>query len=112
MTSPQRRSTPRPWYCNDRLVDDYRATLRDGGDLSMYKSLKFIRSIIVNLGIIGLAYYSLSLGADPTIVGGSAIVVLGGYNGLELGDYVAAIRAYKEVQHQEATSQSNEQHDE
>jgi len=64
----------------------------------MFKTLKLIRSIIVNVGIIALGIYALVLGADPTIVGAVAILVLGGYNGLELSDYAAAARAYNELQ--------------
>ena len=96
MTTSQRPQ--RPWYCNDRLVDDHKASIRDGGDLSMFRTLKLIRSIIVNIGIIVLGIYALVLGADPTIVGAVAILVLGGYNGLELSDYAAAVRAYNELQ--------------
>ena len=101
MTTSQRPQ--RPWYCNDRLVEDHKASIRDGGDLSMFKLLKLIRSIIVNIGIIALGIYALVLGADPTIVGGVAILVIGGYNGLELGDYAAALRAYNELQTEAST---------
>jgi len=94
----------RPWYCSDRLVDDYRASIaRDGGDLSMFKALKLLRSIIVNIGIIGLGLYSLRLGADPTVVGGVGIITLGAYNGLELSDYLAALRAYSELQGEDSS---------
>lgn len=96
MTIPDRPR--RPWYCNDRLVDDHKASIRDGGDLSMFKTLKLVRSIIVNIGIIVLGIYALHLGADPTIVGAVSIFVVGGYNGLELGDYAAAVHAYQEIQ--------------
>jgi hypothetical protein len=106
MTTPHRPS--RPWYCNDALVEDYRESIAaDGGDLSMFKALKLVRSIIVNLGIIGLGAYSLRLGADPTFVGGLAIATLAGYNGLELSDYLAALRAYSELQ-RETTDDTNE----
>lgn len=88
----------RPWYCPNRLVDDHKASIRDGGDLSMFKTLKLLRSIIVNIGIISLGIYALFLGADPTIVGAVAIFVVGAYNGLELSDYAAAVRAYNEIQ--------------
>jgi len=94
------KQTPRPWYCSDRLTDDYRASIArgEGGDLSMFKLLKLLRSLLVNSGIIGLAAYALSLGADPTLIGSIALVVLGGYNGLEIGDYLSALQAYAEVQ--------------
>jgi len=95
----------RPWYCQDRLVEDYRESIaRDGGDLEMFKALKLVRSIIVNLGIIGLGLYSLRLGADPTVVGGVGIITLGAYNGLELSDYLAALRAYSEIQAENSNS--------
>jgi hypothetical protein len=89
----------RPWYVSDRACDDYVATLgKDGGDLQMLKTLKLLRSIIVNVGIIAIGIYSIAVGADPTIIGFAALAVLGGYNGLELHDYASLLQAYKEVQ--------------
>ena len=35
---------------------------------------------------------------DPTLLGFLALSVLGAYNGLELGDYLALVQAYNEVQ--------------
>ena len=93
----QQTPSPRPWYCIDRLVDDYKVSIADG-DLRMYKLLKIFRSILVNAGLIGLTTYALLLGADPTIVATAAIVVLGGYNGIEIADYASAIQAYNEMQ--------------
>lgn len=97
MTTPHRPS--RPWYCNDALVEDYRESIAaDGGDLSMFKIVKLLKSIIVNVGIISAGIYALSLGGDPTILGGLTIFTLGAYNGLELSDYLSALRAYAELQ--------------
>jgi len=91
--------TRRPWYCSDRAIDEYRSTLTaDDQDLPMLKTLKIARSIIVNVGIIALGAYSLSLGADPTWIGGLTIATLAGYNGIEISDYFALVRAYQEVQ--------------
>jgi len=98
----------RPWFCSDEIVDEYRTTLSDGERLPMLKTLKIIRAIIVNLGIILLAVYSLRLGADPTIVGGLGIITLAGYNGLELSDYLAALRAYSELQAEASQSDDSE----
>lgn len=64
----------------------------------MFKMFKILRAIIVNLGIIGLAAYALYLGADPTVSLISSLAVLGAYNGLELGDYMALLQAYNELQ--------------
>lgn len=91
---------PRPWYCSDRLVDDYRESIAadTGGDLEMFKIVKLLKSIIVNVGIITAGIYALSLGGDPTILGGLTIFTLGAYNGLELSDYLSALRAYAELQ--------------
>lgn len=91
------QQNPRPWYAPDGLVDDYVNSLTTGGDLKMLKTLKILRAIIVNLGVIGITGYALFLGADPTIVGGFALAVFGGYNGLEIGDYAALLQAYAEV---------------
>jgi len=89
----------RPWYISDRACDEYRQVAHDDdGEFRMLKSLKILRSIIVNLGIIAIGLYSISLGGDPTIVGTLALLVIGGYNGLEFSDYLALVRAYNEVQ--------------
>lgn len=90
----------RPWYISDRACDEYRQVARDDGEFRMLKSLKILRSIIVNVGIIAIGIYSISLGGDPTIVGTLALLVIGGYNGLEFSDYLALVRAYNEVQNE------------
>jgi hypothetical protein len=60
---------PRPWYVPDALVDDYRVVATSGGDLRMLRTLKILRSIIVNLGIIGVTLFALlGTGADATWV--------------------------------------------
>jgi len=64
----------------------------------MLKTLKLLRSIIVNLGILVISLYAVSQGGNATLLGSLALFVLGGYNGLEFTDYLALIRAYKEVQ--------------
>lgn len=91
----------RPWYVSDRACDEYRQTLSDGdrgGDLRMLKALKILRSILVNLGIIAIALFSIRAGASPNAIGFLALAVLGGYNGLEVSDYFALVQAYQEVQ--------------
>jgi len=87
----------RPWYCNDRLVDDWRAVERNGGDLKVLKSLKIARSIIVNLGIIGITLTALYLGGDVTVLGSLGLFVLGSYNGIEVLDYLSLAQAIVEV---------------
>jgi|APHM01.1.fsa_nt_gi hypothetical protein len=91
------RADPRPWYCHSRLTDDYIKIANSGGDLRMLKTLKIVRSIIVNLGIIGVSAYSLLEGADPTWVGIVGIVTLGLYNGVEVADYAALAQAFVEA---------------
>ena len=88
----------RPWYCSDRMVDDWVTVERQGGDLKMLKGLKILRSIIVNLGVIGISLFALTEGADPTLVGLGALLVLGGYNGVEAADCAALAQAIAEVQ--------------
>ncbi|MDL0127088.1 hypothetical protein [Halobacterium salinarum] len=89
----------RPWYCRDDVVDEYRLTLtEDGEKLPMLKALKILRAIIVNAGIILIGGYALHLGANPTVIGFTSLAVLGGYNGLELSDYLALVQAVQEVQ--------------
>lgn len=89
----------RPWYCRDGVVDEYKDTLEtDGQRLPMLKTLKILRAIIVNLGVIGIGIYAIQSGAEPTLLGTLALAVLGGYNGLELSDYTALLQAYDEVQ--------------
>jgi len=89
----------RPWYCRDGVVEEYKQTLTVGGeDLPMLKTLKILRSIIVNVGIIGIGVYSIAEGGDPLVIGLVALVTLGLYNGLEISDYAAMLQAYREVQ--------------
>jgi hypothetical protein len=91
----------RPWYINDRACDEYRTTLADGGRLPMLKTLKLIRSIVVNLGLIALSLLAVANGGQPTIIGVLGLLVLGAYNGLEFSDYLALVQAYEEVQNDE-----------
>ena len=91
--------SPRPWYCRDDLVDEYKSTLReDGESLPMLRALKILRAIIVNLGVIAIGLYAISRGGDPTFLGGFGLTILGAYNGVELLDYAALLQAYSEVQ--------------
>ena len=97
--SDTQRTSARPWYCSARQVDEYRETLAaDESDLSMIKTLKIARSLLVNIGIIAIGGYGIAAGGDPTLIATLALAVLGGYNGLELSDYAALVQAYKEVQ--------------
>jgi len=87
----------RKWYHSDEVVDEYRTTLREGGEkLPMLRTLKIIRAIVVNIGVIALSTYAIFRGGDPTLLGVLALSVLGAYNGLELGDYLALVQAYNE----------------
>jgi len=90
----------RPWYISDRACDEYRQVAHDGGDFRMLKALKILRSIVVNAGTMLLFAYLGSLGGDPLLLAGMAFVLLGTYNGLEIGDYLALVQAYNEVQTQ------------
>ena len=94
---------PRPWYVLDALADDYLKVAREGGDLRMLRALKVIRSIIVNLAIIGISAYALYRGGDPTFVSSVALVTLGLYNGVEVADYAALATAFAEVKSESDT---------
>jgi len=88
------------WYCRlapRGLTDDYVHSLSTGGDLRMLKLVKALRVIIVNVCVAVIAGYSLYLGADPTVIGGFALAVFGGYNGIELADLAALLQAYAET---------------
>ena len=85
------------WYVRRRAVDEYKQTLVDEEPLPMLKTLKILRAIIVNLGIMALSGYFVFEGGDPTIIGVLSLAVLGGYNGLELTDYLALVQAVQEV---------------
>jgi hypothetical protein len=87
----------RPWYCNDRLCDEYVTVHRNGGDLRMLKSLKVVRAIVVNLCIAGITYLALMQGADATTIGGIGLASIATYNGIEIGDYLALAQAVAEV---------------
>jgi hypothetical protein len=93
---------PRPWYCLDALVEDYRVVADSGGDLRMLKTLKILRSIIVNLGIIGVTLFALlGTSADATLIATVGIITLGLYNGVEVADYAALAQAFAEVKKSE-----------
>lgn len=97
----------RPWYCNDHLVEDWLTVEREGGDLKMLRSLKIIRSILVNIGVIAVALLSIWSGAEPTLVGTTALVVLGGFNGVEAADYAALAQAVAEVRAEKRDKQDD-----
>lgn len=98
-----KQHSTRPWYCADALVDDYRTVALNGGDLSMLKILKVLRSIIVNIGIVAVTLYTLvATGADPTIIAVIGIGTLGLYNGVEVADYAALATAFAEVKAEQA----------
>ncbi|SNZ18151.1 hypothetical protein SAMN06269185_3262 [Natronoarchaeum philippinense] len=102
-------TTPsRPWYCVDRLVDEYVriAVSQDGGnDLRMLKALKIVRSILVIAAIGTISIYALYLGADPTLVAGLSLPSLAAYAGVEAADYGALVQGFREAQ---AKSQSTD----
>jgi len=64
----------------------------------MLKQLKILRAIVVNIGVLGVGAYGMSLGGDPTLLSIMTLLVVGAYNGLEIGDYLALLQAYQEVQ--------------
>jgi len=105
--SNKQSSQPRPWYCNDRLVDDYKTIHRTGGDLKMLKGLKILRSIIVNVGIIAISVITLLEGGDPTVSGPLSLVILAAYNGIEIADYQALARAILELSQEQQDSADN-----
>ena len=88
---------PRPWYIFDDLCDDYVTVQTNGGDLRMLQVLKVIRGIVLN-GIVGtLAFFTITQGADPTVIGVIALVGLMAINGVEASDYLAAKHALEEA---------------
>jgi len=80
------------------LLADYRRVAQNGGDFRMLKTLKIIRSLIVNLGIIGISFYALAYTpANATWVALLGITTLGLYNGVEVADYAALVQAFSEA---------------
>lgn len=106
--STQPHDSPRPWYTSDRLVDDWLAIEGEGGDLKMLKSLKILRSIIVNIGIITIAALALFYGGDASLFGTLGLLTLAAYNGIEVLDYVSLLQAIAEAQDQLDSDQSDE----
>lgn len=102
MTTQPRR--PRPWYVSDRLCDDWLTVERQGGDLRMLKTLKILRSIVVNIGIIAITTLALYYGGRPDLFGTLGLLTLAAYNGIEVFDYVSLLQAIAEAQ-----DQNNEQ---
>lgn len=87
----------RPWYCIDPLVEDYLTIEREGGDLKVLKSLKILRAIVVNVGIIAITVLALLESAEPTVIGGIGLTSLAAYNGVEILDYRALAQAVVEA---------------
>ena len=85
------------WYVRRRAVDEYKQTLADEEPLPMLKTLKILRAIVVNIGIMALSGYFVYEGGDPTIIGVMSLGVLAAYNGLEISDYLALLQAVQEV---------------
>ncbi len=80
------------------LLADYKRVAKNGGDFRMLKTLKIIRSLIVNVGIIGITLFALSeTAANPTWVSILGITTLGLYNGVEVADYAALAQAFTEA---------------
>jgi len=103
-------SNRRPWYCRGEVVDEYKSSLLDGSNqFPMLKKLKIIRAIVVNVGLFVGWFYTLRVGGDPTLISALAFGVIGAYNGLELGDYLALLRAYTEVQDAAAQQESGDE---
>lgn len=102
MTHNQRHNRPRrPWFVSDRLCDGYVRIGRNGGDVELIQKLKAIRMLTVNLIVGALGAFSMLQGGDPTVVGPTAIVVLGLLNGIELSEWLAAKQALSEIQRQD-----------
>jgi hypothetical protein len=88
-----------PWYLRESQISEYKKTLSEQGEpFPVLKTLKIIRAILVNVGIFGIGFYAISLGGDPTIISLAVLGVAGGYNGLELSDYLALLQALQEVE--------------
>ena len=94
--------TTTKWYIRQGAIAEYKQTLsNDGEPLPVLKALKILRAIVVNLGVFGIGFYAISLGGDPTLISLAVLTVAGGYNGLELSDYLALVQAVQEVKAEE-----------
>lgn len=108
----QRLPPKRPWYVLDRLADEYKRVLRNGGNFRMLRTLKIVRSIIVNLGIIGVTIVALlQTDVDATLVATVAVLTLGLYNGVDIADYAALAQAFAEVDLSDETVNDSEESD-
>lgn len=88
---------PHPWYVSNKDVERWKLRGKNGANLKMSKIRAWLRAIVVNLGIISITLYGIQQGADPTIIGTIGLGSLGMYNGLELSDYAALLRAIGEL---------------
>lgn len=91
----------RPWYCSERLTDDWLTIEAEGGDLKMLKSLKIVRSIVVNIGIITITALALYYGGAPQVFGTLGLFTLAAYNGIEVLDYLSLAQAIVEAKQQQ-----------
>jgi hypothetical protein len=90
-------------------VGDYARIARNGGNFKMLRLLKIVRSLLVNLGIIGITLYGLvATGADATIVATIGLLTLGLYNGVEVADYAALAQAFAQTDIKDAADTEEE----
>jgi len=106
------RSQARPWYVRETSVKEYRRAIKHNEDTdtpTMKRQLTILRSIIVNLGIIGLGVYGLFLGGDVTVITVFSLAVLAGYNGIEISELAAFLQAYQEVGDGSGSTNTNDE---
>ena len=64
----------------------------------MIQALKVLRTIVLNVLVVGLAWFSVQHGGDPTFVPSGAFATLAVVNGFEYSDWAAFRQAYDEAQ--------------
>lgn len=88
----------RLWYCPEARVETYRSIISNGGNPTVIQALKVLRTIVLNVLVVALAWLSVTQGGDPTFVPVSAFATLAVVNGFEYSDWAAFRQAYQEAQ--------------
>lgn len=70
---------------------------------------KFIKQAVVSLAIIGMGLVAIREGADPLIIGFTAIIAAGAVAGMEMSEFWAA---YSDVRAAQADNNSSQTDDE
>jgi hypothetical protein len=72
------------------------------------KKWKFLKQVVVSIAIIGMGVVAIYEGADPLIIGFSAIVAAGAVAGMEMSEFWAAYSDVRTAQSEQTDSNDSD----